>query len=427
MLLYNQINSNEIGETKLKKYDLILLCLCIVDTLFFPYIKFISASISMILLPIWFIFNFTRLNLSKRNTIILTAMIFMILSFLISTVTVPSFAPGLGGVLINVISTNLKNLVIILYGLLYCVFYEFIFNKCNVSLKKVLTLYIIFVFLLSLIYIINPQLYFNVRAFWTMGGNAIIITDSLSIFRYTGTFSDPNNIATAIVGVFAFLWFNEKTSAFLKVFSLITTTIILVSTMSNTGIICFAIVGFCIIVNMSKEGMLFLFKNKKINLSTFWMFFFLCLSLPLLIYGGKLLSNNEIFEIAFNRIESNSGESRFTIWMDLIQKNNFLKYLIIGQGGTIINDGRVRAPHNGHFFMFLGYGFIAYVTFLISLFKFDISRIKKYVFLIPFFIGFTLNVGIYEPRYINLLVLLIAANNVVEQREQKQKENNFGI
>jgi hypothetical protein len=87
-------------------------------------------------------------------------------------------------------------------------------------------------------------------------------------------------------------------------------------------------------------------------------------------------------------------------------------------GGTLIIDGVVFSPHNGHLHLIYSYGFIAYAIFIYIFFRKRVNTTwAAYFFLVPLFLIFTMNVGIYEPRFVMLLSLLLARYSSVENRQ----------
>jgi len=124
---------------------------------------------------------------------------------------------------------------------------------------------------------------------------------------------------------------------------------------------------------------------------------------------------------SFERISSNSGDSRFIIWQTVIQSVNFLEFIVIGKGGVTLVDGLKFAPHNGHFYWILGYGFIAYFIFMYLVFrKRKVTSLIKYIWIIPILIGFTVNVLLGEIKMMSIIMLLIACSSSAKYLGKKQ-------
>ena len=396
-------NLNTTTKPKINSVDKIIFFICIVDTLFFPYIRVISASFSMILLPLWYVFNLKKIKISFEFQL------FMILaSLVVLSVTIANLVFPYTGIL----QSNITTATIFLYGFLYYFFYRYYFQASNASLKKFLMLYTLFGFILALIYLISPNLYFDVRSLWTMSGNDIDVTNSLTIFRFTSTFSDPNNASVAFVGVMTFLLFNKKTNSVQSLLIIGETTVILFVTMSNTGFIAFALVLFLYFIRLIKPK-----KNIKFKKSVLLNLAIICFIAPMLIFVTYKFIGSDFAQIVLDRVSGNSADSRFDIWKELLNKENITKYILYGMGGTLIIDGTIFKPHNGHLHLIYNYGMIVYAIFIYIYFrKRKNTTWQSYLFLVPFILGFTINVGIYEPRFVTLLTLLLASYASANQK-----------
>lgn len=367
----------------------------IIDILFLPYIRVFSASLSMLLLPIWFLFNLKKFKMTRENLALGTLIFLSLSSLLISYFTLP----------FSMVTSNIVNTIILLYGILYYLFFKYIFVKFDFNINSLLTKYLFFTFILALIYFLNPSTYFNVRTMWSMSGQTIAVTDSLSISRFTSILSDPNNAAVVSSGVMAFLLFRKNDSSpFKNIFIMMITLFIVTATMSTTGFITFSVV--IAFYGLTKFK---LSKSIKIKKKNVFFFFILLFLLPLFIYTIYSFFESEVAQIALTRVSNNSADSRFDIWKTLLTNENPLKYLLTGSGGNVFVNGLPFRPHNGHLHLIYSYGWIVYGIFMFIYFrKRPNTTWKDYFFLVPFLLGFTVNVGIYEPRFINLLSLLTA-------------------
>ena len=63
----------------------------------------------------------------------------------------------------------------------------------------------------------------------------------------------------------------------------------------------------------------------------------------------------------------------------------------------------------GHIYLIGMYGFLVYVGFIILLFgKFKNQKICDYIWILPFFIGFTMNIGIGEYKWLAIFIVLLS-------------------
>lgn len=392
----NLINNKGTNRTT-SKLDKLIFIICTIDILFFPYIRIASASLSMILLPIWYLFNLKKIRLSSEFRLFMIFICIVILSVSMSAVTFPNSL---------YLKSNITNSTILLYGFLYYFFYKYYLElNINTQLKKLLVSYVLFGFTLATVYLVNPILYFQIRSFWTMSGNVIEVFDSLTIHRFTSTFSDPNNAAVVFVAVMTFLLLNMKTNLIQSTFIIGATGIIIFATMSSTGFVLFVLSILFYVSHLFYTKKILRFK--RTTLLYLSLMFLLSPLLFLIIYK---FFGSEVAQMSLDRVTGNSADSRFRIWTELLERENIFKYLIYGMGGTVIVDGIAFKPHNGHLHLIYNYGMIVYAIYIYIYFrKRKGTTFQSYFFLIPFLLGFTMNVGIYEPRFVTILSLLLAS------------------
>lgn len=395
ILTPSEMKIKTVEALKIGRFDKFICYLCLFDVLFFPYIRIFSASLSMLILPIWFLIHLHKIRITFEPQLFILFFYMAVSSILLSAL----FYPGYLG-------SNLVQFVILMYGFLYYFFFKFYFDQLIIPLKNILMAYLILMFLLAVIYIIEPSRYFEMRAFWTMSGQAIQINDSLVIHRFTGIFSDPNNAAVAYVGIYVYLFYNTHLTGLQSSILLLFVTIMVLSTMSSTGLILLILTIGLFVLRMIRS----INPQKRMKVgSVLFVIIFGPALLVLLFYLSPLFFSTEVGETSLERLIQNSADSRISIWKNLLKKNSIFKYILQGTGGTILVDGVSYKPHNGHLHLIYNYGLIVYLIFLSIFFKVRKGvKFHYYLFLIPFFLGFTINVGIYEVRFINLLALLVA-------------------
>lgn len=401
--------TNEMAKPKINKIDKIIFFICTIDILFFPYIRIASASLSMILLPLWYIFNLRKIKVTKEFALFVVLSLIVIFSVMFSFLNFPGA---------SFLNSNIVYSTILIYGFLYYFFYRFFFDNSDFPLTKILNTYTIFGFALATVYLISPSLYFFVRSFWTMSGNVIEVENGLSIHRFTSTFSDPNNAAVAFVAVLAFLLFNSKQSAFKNLLLIAMTGVIVSATMSSTGFILYGTtLAFLLLKGIFRKNP-FVFRK-----STVLYVILIILISPLLFLVANSFFDSQTFQVAMDRVIGNSMDSRTDIWRTLLANENIFEHILIGTGGTVLVSGIPYSPHNGHLHLIYSYGMIAYVTFLIIFFrKRKKTSLASYFFILILLLGFTVNVGIYEIRFVTIMALLVASYGALSWRNQ-QKAN----
>jgi hypothetical protein len=91
-----------------------------------------------------------------------------------------------------------------------------------------------------------------------------------------------------------------------------------------------------------------------------------------------------------------------------MSKNIFL-YILAGEGNTLFINGMPFSPHSGHLMFIFGFGFISYYMYMYLIFrKTKAQKWQDMVFIIPFLLCFTINIGIGELKYAAITYMLIA-------------------
>ena len=117
-------NKHKYKSFKSSKLNIIICYLFIIDILFFPYIRILSASFSMLLLPIWYILNINNIKVTREFKLFLLFLFFSTTSLMFSFINYPEY-----------IKLNIIYFIIIIYGFLYYFFFSFGFENKDVSGK----------------------------------------------------------------------------------------------------------------------------------------------------------------------------------------------------------------------------------------------------------------------------------------------------
>ena len=131
----------------------------------------------------------------------------------------------------------------------------------------------------------------------------------------------------------------------------------------------------------------------------------------LMVYGLSVLLSSEVYQ-AFNaRLEGKADgvDNRSKIYEYIVKNTEWWKYIICGYGGRTIVGGIYRSPHNGILYMILAYGFIVALKYIkLLFFKVKSQNIKHYLWRIPIFLGFMINIMITEDKIHVLMMMLLA-------------------
>src|SRR5690606_5646925 len=209
----------------------------------------------------------------------------------------------------------------------------------------------------SILFFYDPALYFKYRSIWTMYDNEIEVSEFGSAHRFTSTLSDPNNIAALICAVVSYIVFNTRVGFVVKVFVLLSAGVVVVGTMSTSGgaHLLLILVFFLLNELLSSGG-----RGRFFILKVFSVVFMSALVMGTFVF----VSESIVGQIAIERAQSNSMDSRFDIWAKSFVPEKLFGSLVFGDGGLPILDGRVINPHNGHIYLIYSYGFVFYVIFL---------------------------------------------------------------
>lgn len=364
--------------------------ICVLDILLFPYIRFLSCSLSMLLVLAWSAYHYRSIFKEAKETVGVVLLIGI--SHLVGLFIYDDFSG---------ISTS----VIVIFSLLLCYYLKVM--GVEIPTRKILLVYLFVAFVLALIYLVNPRLYFDIRSFWTMSGEEIDFTQH-TISRYTFNFSDPNNAACAFVGILAYLLLFEKIQSLpMVLFCIVSVCVCVVVTFSVSGIVMlvFTLAILTITRSVNKP-----FYNVAIIVLSFFGL------LVLLSLGSAFLEDNVIFETLFNRIEGNTQNSslggRTDIWENVIEKTFTWFNLFIGKGAVIDNKAVVFKPHSGVLYFLIAYGLLAGVLFIKAFFnkKLFLQKTLKYLIVIaPFCVIFMINTGLSDYRFMSVFALIAAA------------------
>ncbi|NAS00500.1 O-antigen ligase family protein [Acinetobacter haemolyticus] len=372
----------------------------VIDILILPYFPFFAINNLFFLIFFDFLF--------KRKLVVDKKIFFCFLMFvgvsLISTVL--SFFNDKYS--LGIFSDNLKRFFqLILFYLFYFYFYNF-FSRIESSKKIILILdvFFVFVFFWSIIYYISLDTFLTLKNIFNSNDSFIerYYLGENQYYRFSYIWTDPNNIAYAILGVFVFCLFNLKLNINKILLYFFVVLFVCLNSMSTSAwLILLTFVLPCFIYRLN-------IKNPR-NLA-----FIALVAMVVMFFGMRFISNILASDVAVNSFErfqennigTESGGSRFEIWSNVLSYYNgdLYKYIFWGQGYQLHYNDILIKPHNGILLIFFAYGFFALIFFMYTFFKFKIN--KKYFFIIPFFLCFFINVMIGELKLFLLYIFLLA-------------------
>lgn len=366
-----------------------------VDFLFFPPIAIIKLLPSTLLIP--FLFAFTI----RKGFLYIFGFSVAVLSFYLLN----GFYLGFGSDLNREAVVTLS--LAFLYGI-YGLYFYYLNHKFNYDYCFFLKVFIVVSFFGVFLFLSNPSLFFEIKAFWSFSGNVVEVTDDITtLVRYTFLFSDPNNAAVAIVSAFAFLLYKRSFSGKgLYLFTFMVVVLVL-STMSTTGFISlFIVFSF------------FLFR--RVSLIEFFkaIIAFALFIFPLYFFYD---SYSFLFELISDRLTEDSGGSfgaRLEIWMLLLQSDHLIQSFFFGSFGLPLLDGILVRPHNFVLYIYYTFGFILLVPIFYLIFMRPVYNCFSCIFyLLPLYLGLILNTGFYDFRFFVFVLFMISSSLTKQRRD----------
>lgn len=360
--------------------------LCIVDVLFFPYLRVLSSTVSMFVLALWCVLNLHTV-MRFRTEISITLII--ILSTFIGIALYNNYS-------------GITNSVMLVYAVFLNAFIVRFGRKIDIG--KILKAYLFFSSLFAVLYLVLPQLYFNVRSIWTMGNTEISFAVR-TINRFTLFYSDPNDAANIYVGILVFLiLYTEEKKTLNMLLYIALSMVCIISTVSISGMLSFLICFAALLFFNSKNRT---FVRTIIGCAIIVLVIIAVFGIP------RNLVSSDIIGSYLKRFELNTSDNSYggrTIkWKNAIE-NCFSYYnFIIGKGGVYDNLGKVFLPHSGYLYMLISYGlpsvFLYHKVFFSQA---KLLKIKYYIALIPFLMIMLMNTGIGDFRYLSTMAILTA-------------------
>lgn len=386
-------------------YKNFIFLLTTVDILILPYFPFFAINTFF---PLMF-FSFF-LNKKKAESRLLYGTFAFIFLSLLSTIISGIFEPYF-------LSENIKRFIqFLMFFIVYFYYYDYFLNNDAEQLViKISDIFFSIVFLWTILYIYNIDKFLYLKSIFNKNDGFIEFLDdgTIGIYRFSYIWTDPNNIVYAILGFLIFAIINLKIEGLRKILYILVALLVCVASMSTMG---WFILIFCVSP--------IIFYYTKVKFSKY------ILLVPILMiiaaYKGteivSIIFNSEAVQAALDRYELNnlnseSGGSRFVIWTKVISyyDDSFYKYFFIGDGYQLHNNGNPIKPHNGILLVLFGYGLPALLLFLYLFFSFKFNR--RYLFMIPFFLCFLINVMIGETKLFMLYLFLLSYARAIQKKE----------
>lgn len=378
----------------ISKFETYFLIFVLVDILFLPYFSVVSISYSVPFMTIWMIFNFREFFRGSESKIFISLVYLMLCSSVISIFT------DINLMFDTSVSTTFKRFFqfVICFGYYY--YFKTVFKYKKILIDRIIVGFVMYVAIFALIFVIYPEKYALYKfAISPFDNHTMRYLSGMVVYRFNYFWTDPNNIAYLMCGISLWSLFRETLSKKEKALILTLSLFIIITTASNGGLIIYMCCLFLKLMffNIKKEQQFHEFLISIMVVS------FLLIFLFYQIYFGNL----ELFEKVYNRFlfYMYVGDFSGGRIQDLKESLNYLHtgLLILGTG----KEGYSR--ESGHIYWIGMYGLISYVCFIVMCFKkYRLVKLKNYIWTIPFFIAFTINIAIVEFKWFAIYLLLLA-------------------
>lgn len=382
------------------KQDDLLFWFSVVDILFLPYFTFMSISYSVPFILVWLLLNYRELIRGRERKYFFIMLFCMVASTLIS----PFYTQPLR--FETTFVTSLKRLVQYISCFGYYCFFRSYFKKNKVDIEKLLFWFVIYVFIFSILFLVMPQEYAEIKLMIHPADNHTRRYLAGSVYyRFNYLWTDPNNIAYLIDGIIFYIWLNSKMSMTKKILITVMGGSIMLTTASNGGLIIYGLV----IAILLLRYITYLIKNAKMKLSNIviWCFFACVLIFCLSNENIRLYIQVELFDKLVDRLNYylSSGNVSGGRGKDLETALEYINPLLL-----LVGVGKEGfSSENGHIYWIGMYGLPAYVCYMYIVFSnFRMVSWKKYIWILPFFVAFTMNIAIGEFKWFAIYLMILA-------------------
>ncbi len=380
------------------KYEKYLLIFTLVDILFAPYVYFLATTYSQFIVFFWFVFKDKRFfNQNEVN------FYYGIFGFILFSVLVSMVVLSPDRIAFYIIDSFKRGLNIGL-AISYYFFFYYSFKVMKVRIEKWLFAFVLYVSLWGALFYLNTGLFLSLKVLFNPRDATISNLESIGYFmRYNFIWTDPNNVGYTLVGVVAYLIMNKRVSNIQIIIAVLCLLFSLLIIMSAGSIVTAAIViPAAYLIKILNSRSIINFLGVAVSMAV--------MILLVQNYYTKF-SESEIGKRATTRLEEkkDTGDSRPDIYRKLFESKNILYYAIAGEGTVLFVKGKPFSPHNGHLMFVFGYGLICYLLYFYIVFRKSVrQKWIDYIFISPFLLCFTLNIGIGELKYAAIMYMIVA-------------------
>lgn len=413
----NQVSKVKIPNRKVKlDVSKLIFWFVTIDLFFMPYYNFMAVTISAPILMIWVLFHLQDYLRGKEAC----ALLILILSMMGSTFL------GLfwdSSVLRYPTDNRTTILRFIQYFLCfgYYFYYKRYFAKNRINLSKVIFVAVIYITFFAVLFMLFPRQYGELKIRINPADNHTrrYLANEV-IYRFNYLWTDPNNIAYLLDGLVFFYVLDKKNTMRNKIIITVLASISILATASNGGMLTLAMVFACLLFMQIIAGN----RIKTRAIATIIVAMIIGLLILRFTNIGSYVNNNLVMKLTnrFNLYRASSNVSGGRLH-DLFVSFQYFNpvFLLIGSG----KEG--FTSENGHMYWICMYGLPSYLAFMYVCFaKYKRVRWIKYIWILPFFVCFTINIGIGEFKLMSILLMLMAYSrySITEDKSSAAIRNN---
>lgn len=383
-------------QTEDARLDRICFHIILFDIFFLPLFPLFSMSMSLPVMAYWYLARGKRTHFVKEYKLMPIVVAIMALSIILGLLFQFDVRYE------TTLSTSIKRFFQFLTSFWYFLFFKYYFIKYGEDVKKYFMWEVIYIAFFALIYVLFQDLFIHYKAIINPADphtRRFLNNELYGVYRYTFLWADANNVGYAITGISLF-YIVEESREYLKKYLVVALTFFILFCTMSIG-------GLGVGVAMMSLAFLFTnsFKNEKGKGFLALLVFVILIVFIAIQYGGAISEFIDTgIESRLNKysdMEDSSGGRIKDLTIAISQMSPL--FLLIGSGLEGFSS------ENGHIYLIAAYGLPVYVYFMYLLFA-KRKRIswKRYLPIVPFFVGFTMNIAIIDQKYLLILLLMSA-------------------
>lgn len=379
-----------------------------IDIFFLPYLSFVAISVSVLIVALWMLINIRRISETKEHSLFVIMAIFMLLGTIMNLFYSGTMRYG---------STSFVSAIKRFFQYIFCFetyfFYKDYFLEHHVKISRIIFIAILYMTIFAIMFKLFPYEYATLKLSINPADNHTrrYLANEIH-YRFNYLWTDPNNISYLVAGLMTWMLSRKDISLIKKMIVVIASIFTAFCTVSNSGIITLLLMGLFILLhsfyNSTRNGI-----DSKTVIE--------CIAIIVLLFVTfemtdlKNIIENNYISLFVDRINdySSAGSISGGRLEDVISSLGYLSpiMLFIGTG----NEGFVSEI--GHIYWIGMYGFPAYVIFMWIMFRKEKKlSIMQYIWVIPFFMAFTMNIAIGEYKWLAIYLMLLAYSRYGDYR-----------